>query len=251
MQMRRGPTPAARTRRNAPRGPGRSAERCAGSGGRSGCAAGNANRKCASDERAVVQRYLQGRVIRRHMGGDRFTPGFAFMLAGLAILFVSGAFEAEVVLTQSLQTPGYQGTTDLVRLSAVPWGLGLLFFGYAIDHPEVLWDRVRSRRILAAFLLFADGGIHILAIGSTSIRSRWHSSSSSCRSSSSAASRSCGHRGPPYGRGSSRRSGSSACTFSRGSSSSRSSANSTSSGHSASSRKESKPFLRFHSPRSS
>jgi hypothetical protein len=99
------------------------------------------------------------------MGGDRFTPGFAFMLAGLAILFVSGAFEAEVVLTQSLQTQGYLGATDLVRLSAVPWGLGLLFFGYAIDHPEVLWDRVRSRRILAAFLLFADGGIHILAIG--------------------------------------------------------------------------------------
>ena len=99
------------------------------------------------------------------MGGDRFTPGFAFMLAGLSILFVSGAFEAEVVLTQSLQTQGYLGTTDLVRLSAVPWGLGLLFFGYAIDHPEVLWDRIRSRRILAAFLLFADGGIHILAIG--------------------------------------------------------------------------------------
>src|SRR2546428_7142478 len=54
------------------------------------------------------------------MGGDRFTPGFAFMLAGLSILFVSGAFEAEVVLTQSLQTQGYQGTADLVRLSAVP-----------------------------------------------------------------------------------------------------------------------------------
>src|SRR5256712_13806833 len=99
------------------------------------------------------------------MGGDRFPRGFAFMLAGLSILFVSGAFEAEVVLTQSLQTQGYLGTTDLVRLSAVPWGLGLLFFGYAIDHPEVLWDRIRSRRILAAFLLFADGGIHILAIG--------------------------------------------------------------------------------------
>src|SRR5207245_4027656 len=54
------------------------------------------------------------------MGGDRFTPGFAFMLAGLSILFVSGAFEAEVVLRQSLQTQGYQGTADLVRLSAVP-----------------------------------------------------------------------------------------------------------------------------------
>src|SRR5438445_12614570 len=120
MQMRRGPTPAARTRRNAPRGPGRSAGRCAGSGARSGCAAGNANRKCASDERAVRRRYLRGRVIRRVMGGDRFTPGFAFMLAGLSILFVSGAFEAEVVLTQSLRTQGYQGTADLVRLSAVP-----------------------------------------------------------------------------------------------------------------------------------
>lgn len=99
------------------------------------------------------------------MAGDRFTPGFAFMLAGLAILFVSGVFEAEVVLTGGLGTPTYLGATDLVRLSAVPWGLGLLFFGYAIDHPEVLWDRVRQRRILATFLLFADGGIHILAIG--------------------------------------------------------------------------------------
>lgn len=99
------------------------------------------------------------------MGGDRFTAGFAFMLAGLAILFVSGAFEAEVVLTGGLGTQTYLGATDLVRLSAVPWGLGLLFFGYAIDHPEVLWDRVRQRRILATFLLFADGGIHILAIG--------------------------------------------------------------------------------------
>jgi hypothetical protein len=99
------------------------------------------------------------------MGGDRLTPGFAFMLAGLAILFVSAAFEAEVVLTGGLGTQSYLGATDLVRLSSVPWGLGLLFFGYAIDHPEVLWDRVRGRRILAAFLLFADGGIHILAIG--------------------------------------------------------------------------------------
>src|SRR2546428_4605575 len=99
------------------------------------------------------------------MRGERFTPGLAFILAGLGILFVTGAFEAEIVLTSGLGTPSYLGATDLVRLSAVPWGLGLLFFGYAIDHPEVLWDRVRSRRILAAFLLFADGGIHILAIG--------------------------------------------------------------------------------------
>src|SRR3989442_7037875 len=99
------------------------------------------------------------------MGGERFTPGLAFILAGLGILFVTGAFEAEIVLTSGLGTPGYLGATDLVRLSAVPWGLGLLFFGYAIDHPEVLWDRVRGRRILATFLLFADGAIHIVAIG--------------------------------------------------------------------------------------
>jgi hypothetical protein len=99
------------------------------------------------------------------MGGERDTSGLAFMLAGLAILFVTGAFEAEIVLTSGLGTPSYLGATDLVRLTAVPWGLGLLFFGYALDHPEVLWDRVRGRRILATFLLFADGAIHIVAIG--------------------------------------------------------------------------------------
>src|SRR5437667_2370750 len=105
------------------------------------------------------------RVIRRHMGGERYTPGVAFILAGLGILFVTGAFEAEIVLTGGLGTPSYLGATDLIRLSAVPWGLGLLFFGYALDHPEVLWDRVRGRRILATFLLFADGAIHIVAVG--------------------------------------------------------------------------------------
>src|SRR5947199_9015336 len=99
------------------------------------------------------------------MRGERFTSGLAFILAGLGILFVTGALEAEIVLTSGLATPSYLGATDLVRLSAVPCGLGLLFFGYAIDHPEVLWDRVRGRRILATFLLFADGAIHIVAIG--------------------------------------------------------------------------------------
>src|SRR2546427_9131660 len=99
------------------------------------------------------------------MGGERYTPGLAFILSGLAILFVTGAFEAEIVLTSGLGTSSYLGATDLVRLSTVPWGLGLLFFGYAIDHPGVLWDRVRGRRILATFLLFADGAIHIVAIG--------------------------------------------------------------------------------------
>src|SRR3989441_3726237 len=62
------------------------------------------------------------------MRGERFTPGLAFILAGLGILFVTGAFEAEIVLTSGLGTPSYLGATDLVRLSAVPWGLGLLFF---------------------------------------------------------------------------------------------------------------------------
>lgn len=94
---------------------------------------------------------------------DRLTPGFAFMMAGLGILFVSGAIEAAFVLTRSLAAEA--GMTDLVRLSAVPWGLGLLFFGYGLDHPEVLWAPKHRGRILAAFLLFADGGIHILAIG--------------------------------------------------------------------------------------
>ncbi len=103
-------------------------------------------------------------MILRDTGATRFTAGFAFMAAGLGILFASGAFEAEVVLTRGLGTPGYLESTDLIRLSAVPWGLGLFFFGFALDHPEVLWDRERGRRILAAFLLFADAGLHILAI---------------------------------------------------------------------------------------
>src|SRR5207245_11340176 len=97
------------------------------------------------------------------MGGERYTPGLAFILAGLGILFVTGAFEAEIVLTGGLGTPSYLGATDLIRLSAVPWGLGLLFFGYAIDHPEVLWDRVGGRCMLAPFLLFADGAFHTVS----------------------------------------------------------------------------------------
>src|SRR5437879_1772785 len=99
------------------------------------------------------------------MRGERFTPGLSFMLRGLGILFVTGAFEAEIVLTSGLGTPSYLGARDLVVVSAGAWGLGFLSFGYAIDHPEVLWDRVRGRRILATFLLFADGAIHIVAIG--------------------------------------------------------------------------------------
>ena len=135
------------------------------------------------------------------MGGERFTPGLAFILAGLGILFVTGAFEAEIVLTSGLGTPGYLGATDLVRLSAVPWGLGLLFFGYAIDHPAVLWDQIHSRRILATFLLFADGAIHIGAIGEHVESIVVGSSSSSRPWNSSAASRSCAPLGRSSGRG--------------------------------------------------
>ena len=135
------------------------------------------------------------------MGGERYTPGLAFILAGLAILFVTGAFEAKIVLTGGLGAPSYLGATDLVRLSAVPWGLGLLFFGYALDHPEVLWDRVRGRRILATFLLFADGAIHIVAIGEHVESVVVASSLCSPHSSSSAASRSYGPRGRLFGPG--------------------------------------------------
>jgi hypothetical protein len=99
------------------------------------------------------------------MAADRFTPGFAFMLAGFGLLIVSGAIEAAVVTTRSLAAEASYDAFDLVRLTVVPWGLGLLFFGYALDHPEVLWAPRHRGRILATFLLFADGGIHILAIG--------------------------------------------------------------------------------------
>ncbi len=63
------------------------------------------------------------------MGGERYTSGLAFILAGLGILSVTGGLEAEIVLTSGLGTPSYLGATDLVRLTTVPWGLGLLFFG--------------------------------------------------------------------------------------------------------------------------
>lgn len=104
-------------------------------------------------------------VIGAVMDADRFTPGLAFMLAGLAFLLISGAIEAAAVVTRGLAAEASYGVTDLVRLSAVPWGLGLLFFGYSLDHPEVLWAPKHRGRILATFLLFADAGIHILAIG--------------------------------------------------------------------------------------
>lgn len=97
------------------------------------------------------------------MGGERLTPGLAFLGAGFGLLAVTAAIEAYLVLGGA----GSQGLLgqDLIRLALVPWALGLVFFGYALDHPEVLWDKTRGRRVLATYILFADGAIHLLAIG--------------------------------------------------------------------------------------
>jgi len=97
------------------------------------------------------------------MDWNRLTPGLGLMALGFAILAVAAALEAQIVLS------GEYGESylnaDLTRLSMVPWALGFVFLGYGLDHPEVLWDRTRGRRVLATYLLFADGGIHLLAIG--------------------------------------------------------------------------------------
>src|SRR2546426_751853 len=79
------------------------------------------------------------------MRGERFTSGLAFILAGLGILFVTGAVEAEIVLTSGLGTPSYLGATDLVRLSAVPWGLGLLLCGLS-SAPWIVVSRLGGKR---------------------------------------------------------------------------------------------------------
>ncbi len=104
------------------------------------------------------------RVVFLDMGEGRLTPGLAFLLAGFGLLGASAAIEAYLVLTGSF-VGGILAGGDLTRLALVPWALGLVFFGYALDHPEVLWDRTRGRRVLAAYLLFADGAVHLLAIG--------------------------------------------------------------------------------------
>jgi len=97
------------------------------------------------------------------MGEGRLTPGLAFFAAGLGLLGVSAAIEAYLVLGGGVESGVVGG--DLTRLILVPWAMGLVFFGYAYDRPEVLWDRARGRRVLATYALFADGGVHMLAIG--------------------------------------------------------------------------------------
>ena len=97
------------------------------------------------------------------MGEGRLTPGLAFFGAGLGLLGVSAAIEASIVLGGGLDTGAL--SEDLTRLVLVPWAMGLVFFGYAYDRPEVLWDRALGRRVVAAYALFADGAIHMLAIG--------------------------------------------------------------------------------------
>ncbi len=97
------------------------------------------------------------------MDWSRFTPGMGFMVLGFAILSVSAALEAEIVLSGDYGQAYVSG--DLTRLSMVPWALGFVFVGYALDHPAVLWDKKKGRQVLATYLLFADGGIHLLAIG--------------------------------------------------------------------------------------
>ena len=97
------------------------------------------------------------------MGEGRLTPGLAFLTAGFGLLGVSATIEAYLVLGGGVASGVVGG--DLPRLVLVPWAMGLVFFGYAYDRPEVLWDRAHGRRVLAAYALFADGGVHMLAIG--------------------------------------------------------------------------------------
>jgi len=97
------------------------------------------------------------------MAGERLTPGLAFVGAGFGLLGVTAAIEAYLVLGGAAASGIL--SQDLTRLALVPWAIGLVFFGYALDHPEVLWDKARGRRVFATYLLFADGAIHLLAIG--------------------------------------------------------------------------------------
>ncbi len=81
------------------------------------------------------------------------------MLAGFALLAVGLVLEADVALTGAL------GGFDLTQLLFVVWALGLMFAGYGVDHPEVLWGHGNGARVAVTYLLFTDGAIHTLAIG--------------------------------------------------------------------------------------
>ena len=89
----------------------------------------------------------------------RLTFGRELMLAGFALLAVGLALEADIALTGALR--GF----DLTHLLFVAWALGLMFVGYSMDHPEVLWGRGNGARVAVTYLLFTDGAIHTLAIG--------------------------------------------------------------------------------------
>ncbi len=81
------------------------------------------------------------------------------MLAGFALLGVGATLEADIALTGAL------GGFDLTHLLFVAWALGLMFAGFSMDHPEVLWGRGNGVRVAVTYLLFTDGAIHTLAIG--------------------------------------------------------------------------------------
>jgi len=98
------------------------------------------------------------------MRGLRLSYGNALVLAGLALLGVSAAFEAQIALSGGFGS-SYLGGGDLIHLLVVPWALGFVFFGFYLDHPEVLWDPRSGRRAAATYLLLTDGAIHIVAIG--------------------------------------------------------------------------------------
>ncbi len=98
------------------------------------------------------------------MPGIRLSHGKALILAGLALLAVSSAFEAQIVLSGGFGS-SYLGGGDLIHLLVVPWALGFVFFGFYLDHPEVLWDPRGGRRAAATYLLLTDGAIHFVAIG--------------------------------------------------------------------------------------
>lgn len=89
----------------------------------------------------------------------RLTFGLELMLAGFALLAVGVALEADIALTGAL------GGFDLTHLLFVAWALGLMFAGFSMDHPEVLWGRGNGARVAVTYLLFTDGAIHTLAIG--------------------------------------------------------------------------------------
>lgn len=90
--------------------------------------------------------------------------GLALILFGWALLSVGVALESSIALAGGFLGPGGLRESP-AHLLFVPWALGFVFAGYALDHPEVLWGRGNGSRVAATYLLFLDGAIHTLAIG--------------------------------------------------------------------------------------